>query len=300
MGNAVLFPGQGSQHVGMGADAYENSPAARAIFERAEVLVGFPLSQLCFQGPEDQLIDTVNQQPALLTTSIAYWHAMLEMGWSTPDFMAGHSLGEFSALVAAGSLTFEDGLTLVRKRGELMKMAGELAPGGMIAILALDVITGQELCQKASEESGFPVQLANDNCPGQIVISGHETALQEAIRLADEAGARKIVRLPISIAAHSILMAPAAEEFAKTVDATPIGAPQAPVIGNVSALPLNTADDIRNEIKSQLTSTVAWTDSMRYLLTHEISTFIESGPGKVLLGLVKRIDRKSNRIGFEI
>ena len=300
MGTAILFPGQGSHQVGMGANRHEQSPAARAIFEQADALLGFSLSELCFNGPEDQLTDTLNQQPALFTTSIAHWHAMLENGWSPPDFMAGHSLGEFSALVAAGSITFEDGLALVQKRGQLMKKAGELAPGGMVAILALDIEDGQEICRKAREDTGYPVQLANDNCPGQIVISGHENALQIAMNLASEAGARKIVRLPISIAAHSVLMEQVAQEFAATVDETPISAPQTPVIGNVSARPLRTAVDISKELKDQLTSSVAWTASMRYLLDHGIDTFIETGPGKVLLGLVKRINRKAKRVGFEI
>lgn len=299
-GTAVLFPGQGSQHVGMGTVAYEDSPAARAVFDEADALLGFSLSNLCFNGPEDLLTDTLNQQPALFTTSIAYWQVMLERGWSQPEYLAGHSLGEFSALVAAGSITFEDGLALVRKRGELMNTAGKLSVGGMAAILALDVNTGKELCQKASEESGFPVQLANDNCPGQIVLSGHETALELAVRFADEAGARKIVRLPISIAAHSVLMAPVAREFAQRVDETPMNTPQTPVIGNVSALPLFSVDDVKAELKNQLTAPVAWTDSMRYLLSHDINTFVETGPGKVLLGLLKRIDRKSSRVGFEV
>jgi [acyl-carrier-protein] S-malonyltransferase len=300
VGTAVLFPGQGSQQVGMGADGFERSPAARAVFEQADELLGFSLSELCFFGPENQLTDTVNQQPALFTTSIAYWHALQEKGFSASDFMAGHSLGEFSALVAAGSITFEDGLALVQKRGELMKIAGELAPGGMAAILALDVTTVQKLCQKARSESGFPVQLANDNCPGQIVISGHEKALQLAMKLAGEAGARKIVRLPISIAAHSILMEKVTEEFAQAVNATPVQVPYTPVIGNVSAFPLRTTDEIRHELKSQLTSSVAWTDSIRYLLAHGVDTFIEVGPGNVLLGLVKRVDRQAKRVEFEV
>ena len=300
MGTAVLFPGQGSQQVGMGVDGYKNSLAARAVFKQADSFLGFGLSELCFWGPEDHLTATDNQQPALFTTSIAYWQAMLEKGRPQPEFVAGHSLGEFSALVAAGSISFEDGLALVQKRGQLMKLAGEIMPGGMAAILALDIKTGEEICQKASINSGYPVQLANDNCPGQIVISGHEIALEAAIKLADEAGARKIVRLPISIAAHSILMEPVAEEFARVVDATSIQPPQIPVIGNVSARPLQTAKDIRNEIIKQLTSSVAWTDSIRYLLNQRIDTFIEVGPGNVLLGLVKRIDRKVKRVEFKV
>jgi len=297
---AVLFPGQGSQEVGMGQTAYESSPAARAVFDEADALLGFSLSELAFTGPEDELTDTVNQQPALFTASVASWSTMLEKNWPRPDYLAGHSLGEFSALVAARSITFADGLALVRKRGELMKAAGEIEPGGMAAILALDVETIQLLCAQASDSTGFLVQLANDNCPGQIVISGHEQALQEAIKLAEGAGARKVVRLPITIAAHSDLMASVTSEFAEAVESMPIRRPDIPVVGNVTALPLYFVEDIRLEVKKQLTSPVAWAGSMRYLLAQNVETFIETGPGGVLLGLLKRIDRNTKRIQFEL
>ncbi len=300
MGTAVLFPGQGSQQVGMGADIVQISPGAQSVFAEADTILEFSLSQICFEGPEDLLTDTVNQQPALFTTSLAYWEALKGTQDINPDFLAGHSLGEFSALVAGESISFEDGLTLVRKRGELMKKAGEIAPGGMAALLAMDVAKGQEICAQASKESRFAVQLANDNCPGQIVISGHEEGLQLAMTLAEQAGARKIVRLPISIAAHSALMDSIAEEFAAAVDSTTIQPSKIPVIGNVSALPLKSVDEIRHELKNQLTSSVAWTDSMRYLIDHGVDTFIEIGPGQVLLGLVKRIDRKVKRVAFEL
>jgi [acyl-carrier-protein] S-malonyltransferase len=284
----------------MGQVAYESSSAAKAVFDEADALLGFPLSELTFSGPEDDLTDTVNQQPALFATGIANWRTMLETNWPRPDYLAGHSLGEFSALVAAGSITFADGLALVRKRGELMKAAGEIEPGGMAAILALDVGTIQSLCAEARTSTGFPVQLANDNCPGQIVISGHEQALQEAMNLAKRAGARKVVRLPITIAAHSDLMASVTAEFAEAVESTRIRRPDIPVIGNVTALPLYFVEDIRLEIKNQLTSPVAWTGSIRYLLTQGVDTFIETGPGNVLLGLLKRIDRKTKRIKYEL
>ena len=209
-------------------------------------------------------------------------------------------MGEFSALVAAGALSFSDGLALVRKRGELMKEAGEKEPGAMAAILALDVDIVRDSCTRASMMTGHPVQIANDNCPGQIVISGHELALLQAMDLAQKAGARKVVRLPITIAAHSELMVSAAQEFAEVVDATPFKTLDIPVVGNVSALPLQSIEDIRKELKLQLTSPVAWTGSMRYLLGQGIETFIEVGPGKVLLGLMKRVDRKSKRIEFDL
>ncbi len=299
MGTAFLFPGQGSQHVEMGQDLANRYAEARAVFDQADELLGFSLSSLCFNGPEDDLTDTVNQQPALLVTSIATLAAMRAEGWEMPEYMAGHSLGEFSALVAAGSLTFADGLALVRKRGELMKQAGELNPGAMAAILALDAEKVSAICQQASEQVGKQVQIANDNCPGQLVISGDEAALTAAMTMAEGAGARKVVKLPITIAAHSPLMASAAEAFAEAVDNTPIAPPQVPVIANVTAVPLTTVDEIRTELKAQLTSPVRWTESVQYLLAQGVDTFVEVGPKDVLLSLVKRIDRKAKRIKFE-
>ena len=202
--------------MGMGLELYQNTPEARAVFDQADEQLGFALSQLCFTGPEDSLTDTVNQQPALFVTSLAMWQRMQAQGWEMPAYMAGHSLGELSALTAAGALSFADGLRLVRQRGELMKAAGEREPGAMAAILALDIPTVKEICEQASDETGA-VQVANDNCPGQVVISGDEAALTRAMALAEEAKARKVVKLPITIAAHSRLMASAAEAFAEAV-----------------------------------------------------------------------------------
>jgi [acyl-carrier-protein] S-malonyltransferase len=284
----------------MGHDLYHRSPESRAVFDQADGELGYSLSTLCFEGPEDTLTDTVNQQPALFVTSIAAQQAMTAQGWVEPAFVAGHSLGEFSALVAAGSISFKDGLNLVRRRGELMKMAGEREPGAMAAILALDTAVIKELCSQASLETGRVVQLANDNCPGQIVISGDKKALDRAMTLAEEAGARKVVQLPISIAAHSPLMDSVAAEFAAAVDATPIRSPKMPVIGNVSAKPLTTPEKIRAELKAQLTSPVAWTESINFLVNNGIETFVEVGSGNVLLGLVKRINRQAKRIKFEV
>jgi [acyl-carrier-protein] S-malonyltransferase len=284
----------------MGQDLYERSDAARAVFDQADEQLRFALSSLCFDGPLESLTDTINQQPALFTVSIATWKTMMAQDWPAPAFMAGHSLGEFSALCAAGSITFSDGLSLVRRRGELMKTAGEREPGAMAAILALDVQTVEDICLTAVETTSRPLQLANDNCPGQVVISGDQDALVEAMRLAKESGARKVVRLPISVAAHSRLMQSAASEFSKAVDETPIQAPQLPVIGNVTAQSLTTPDDVRSELKAQLTSAVAWSDSMSYLLENDVDTVVEVGPGKVLLNLMKRIDRKTKRLKYEL
>jgi len=285
--------------VGMGHDLYRTSSAARAVFDRADEQLGFALSELCFHGPEEMLTDTVNQQPALYTASLAAWQEMENQGWQSPDFVAGHSLGEFTALAFAGSLSFDHGLALVRRRGELMKEAGVREPGAMAAILGLEVATVEALCHSASAETGRPIQVANDNCPGQVVISGDAKALAVAMGLAEEAGARKVVSLPISIAAHSQLMASAATQFSRIVDETPIESPRIPIIGNVSARPLNKPEEIRSELKAQLISPVAWTESMTYLLGQGVDTVVEVGPGSVLLNLMKRIDRSVKRVKFE-
>jgi len=285
----------------MGHVLYEREPAARAVFDQADELLGFPLSTLCFHGPEDALTDTINQQPALFVTGMAAWKVIgQDDAWPAPAYLAGHSLGEFTALTAAGSLSFADGLALVRRRGVLMQRAGETEPGAMAAVLALETERLEAVCAEARETTGRPVQVANDNCPGQVVISGDETALQEAMRLAEAAGARKVVRLPITIAAHSPLMATAAADFAAVVAITPMEAPAVPVIGNTSARPLTTPTEIRDELVAQLTGNVRWTESMRYLLAQGADAFVEVGPGNVLTGLMKRIDRKVARRKFEI
>jgi len=294
----LLFPGQGSQEVGMGAEIAAHSPAAAAIFQQADDILGFSLSQLCFEGPEDTLTDTINVQPALLTAGIAALRAVEEqLGHPVAAAAAaGHSLGEYSALVAAGALSFEDALRLVRERGRLMKLAGEIAPGGMAAIIALDTGKIEAICQQASAESRGPVVIANDNCPGQVVISGDEEALSRAMEMASEAGARKVVRLAVSIAAHSPLMGAVQEEFAAAVAQADIRPPQFPVIANISAQPMTDVDAIRQELVGQLQNSVQWTQSMQYLIGQGNETFIEFGPGKVLAGLMKRIDRRFRKM----
>lgn len=280
----------------MGQDLYESAPAARAVFDQADEILGFSLSTLCFEGPEEELTDTVNQQPALYVTSMATLAVMRDEGWDPPAYVAGHSLGEFSALAAVNAFSFADGLRLVRKRGELMKVAGEQSPGAMAAILALDIPTVTAICAEASEKSGRIVQVANDNCPGQVVISGDEQALEMAMALATEAKARKVVKLPITIAAHSPLMASVAVELTEAIDATAIQATTVPVIGNVNAQPLMQPDEIRQELKTQLTAGVCWTPTIQYLQDNHVDTFIEVGAGDTLLSFVKRIDRKAKRI----
>ena len=295
---AFLFPGQGSQSVGMGQALAQQFPAAQAIFEQADQILGFPLSQQMWDGPAEELNDTINTQPALMIHSIAALRIFREQ---FPEiraaFVAGHSMGELSALVAAEAIPFDAALQLVRRRGELMKTAGERSPGGMAAILGLSISQVEAVCAQASEADGI-VQVANDNCPGQVVISGTEPALERAMELAREAKARRVIPLAVSIAAHSPLMAHAQEGFNRAVDAAPISDPAIPVIGNVSAQPLADAAQIRADLQAQLRSTVRWTESIQYLLAQGVDTFIEIGNGDVLSGLVKRINRKTKRFSF--
>jgi [acyl-carrier-protein] S-malonyltransferase len=298
---AFLFPGQGSQRVGMAkalADAY---PVARETLEEADHALGFALSDLCFNGPKDELTDTINAQPALLAASVAALRVIDDQlggadfaGGDGPRFVVGHSMGEYSALVAAGSLAYADALRLVRERGRLMKEAGHVAPGMMAAILGLDEETVAEICMEATLDGGV-AQVANDNCPGQVVISGDRMGMERAMSALSVGGARKVMPLAVSIAAHSPLMAPAAAALNEAIAATPIAPPHTPVIGNTSARPLTTVDEIRAELAAQLTGSVRWADSMRYALDQGVTDFVEIGPGQVLTGLMKRIQRKARR-----
>lgn len=299
MSTAYLFPGQGSHEVGMGQDLFDRYDVARRTYEEADDLLGFPLSTLCFEGPLDQLTDTVNQQPALFVTSIAMLRVLRETeGAAPPSFAAGHSLGELSALAAVGSLDFADGVRLVRARGEAMQAAGEAQPGSMAAVLGLDADTVAVVCGRISQEGDHLVQLANDNCPGQIVISGHEKAVELATEALQVAGARKVVQLPITIAAHSPLMGGAAASFTAAVAETDFAPPSIPVIANTSATALHTAADIRQELENQLTGPVRWSESMALLVENGVTEMVEVGPGDVLQKLMKRIDRKVNRQGI--
>jgi len=285
-----VFPGQGSQVVGMGRELAQAYPTAQQVFEEADSLLGFPLSRLAWEGPEEELNDTLNTQPALLVHSVAALRVFMERcpGF-LPAYCAGHSMGEVSALVASGALPFEAALRLARRRGELMKEAGEISPGGMAAILGLDIPTLDQVCAQASAP-GEPVQVANDNCPGQVVISGATPALERAVKLAQEAGARRAKTLAVSIAAHSPLMAHAQSGFAEAVANAPISDPHIPLVGNVTASPLTRADEIRADLNAQLTSRVRWTESIQNMIAGGASLFIELGSGSVLTGLLKRID----------
>jgi [acyl-carrier-protein] S-malonyltransferase len=295
---AFLFPGQGSQSVGMGQELANEYKLAKDIFAQADQILGFSLSQLAWSGPEQELNDTINTQPALLVHSIAILSVFQEkFPKYKPAFVAGHSMGELSALVAAKILPFPEALKLARRRGELMKYADQIAPGGMAAILGLDIPTLDEICARASTESEI-VQVANDNCPGQVVISGNQQALERAMVFATKNGARRVVPLAISIAAHSPLMAHAQSDGNKAIDATPISLLQIPLVGNVSALPLTSIEQVRSDLQAQLRSRVRWTETIQYLRAQGVETFIEIGNGEVLSGLVKRIDRNTERIAL--
>lgn len=287
---AFIFPGQGSQTLGMGRDLAAAFPPAKQIFDEADELLGFPLSKLMWDGPADELNDTLNTQPALYIHSLAAWRVLLLRHPDLlPAALAGHSLGELSALAASGALTFADGLTLVRTRGQLMKRAGELAPGGMAAILNLDIPTLEKVCAEASRE-GEPVQVANDNCPGQVVISGAKPAVERAMELAKAAGAKRALPLAVSIAAHSTLMNSIQAEWDAAVDAAAMADSSSLIYGNVAARALTSADDLRADIRTQMQSRVRWSESVREMIGSGIRHFVEVGSGSVLGGLVKRID----------
>ena len=287
---AYLFPGQGSQFAGMGKALAAASPAAREVFAEADEALHFKLSDLCWNGSEADLNDTINTQPALFVCSMATLAAFHEKhGDFQPAFVAGHSLGEVTALAAADGLNFVDGLGLVRERGRLMKRAGELSPGGMAAILNLDADVLAEVCAEASAAVGKVVQVANDNCPGQVVISGDSAALDKAMELAKAKGAKRALKLPVSIAAHSPLMQAVVADYDHYIQGLPIIEPIIPIVANATAEPLSGIESIRAELVGQLTTRVRWTESIRYLAAQGVTHFVELGSKDVLTGLLKRI-----------
>lgn len=287
---AFIFPGQGSQQVGMGQEITQVDQRAKQIFSEADEVLGYSLSTLCFTGPEEQLRLTANTQPAILTTSIALFRVFQEAGM-TPDYVAGHSLGEYSALVAAGSLTFRDAVYTVHKRGTYMEEAVPAGLGAMSAIMNLDRGKLDEVCRDVSRENHV-VEPANYNCPGQIVISGHREAVNEAGEKASEAGARRVIPLSVSGPFHSSLMKPAAERLQQTLSEIQIQDATVPVIANVSAQPVTDREEIRRLLVEQVSSPVLWEDSVRYMIEQGVDTFVEIGAGNVLSGLVKKVERK--------
>lgn len=291
---AYVFPGQGSQWVGMGQDLYVGSAEARAVFEEADSILGFALSKLCFEGPEDVLRQTVNAQPAIMTVSIAYLRTSPQLqDRPQPSFVAGHSLGEYTALVCAGALSFADALRLARERGRLMQEAGDRTSGGMLAVIGLDEAAVLSVCQDTGME------IANINCPGQIAISGPTEALDKAAQMAREKGAQRVVPLPVSGAFHSRLMQPAADGMARAVSSLRFQDTVIPIVANTTAEPMTNGDALKAELLNQLCHSVLWQKSVERMLKEGTLEFVEVGPGQVLTGLIKRITRDARAVSTE-
>ncbi|MFJ8244018.1 ACP S-malonyltransferase [Peribacillus asahii] len=290
---AFVFPGQGSQTVGMGQDIYEENERAQQTFQTADQKLDVALSNLIFHGPQEELTITYNAQPALLTTSYAFFTALTEAG-ITPDYTAGHSLGEYTALAAAGAMSFEDAVYTVRKRGEFMEQAVPNKQGSMAAILGMDRELLADITADITETTGETVQLANINCPGQIVISGTRKGVETAMVQVKEKGAKRALPLDVSGPFHSALMKPAAEQLNEVLNEISIVQADIPVISNVTAEPITEPADIQEKLIEQLYSPVLWEDSVKKLLDLGVDTFVEVGPGKVLGGLIKKIDRSVN------
>lgn len=319
---AFLFPGQGSQAVGMGADIFEASNAARRVFEAADEALGFSLSSLCFSGPDETLRETINAQPAIVTVSLALLAALQEAlssssgdatprdsssqavySWTsplTPSFTAGHSVGEYAALVTSGALAMQDAIKLVRERGRLMHHEGTVCPGSMAAIIGMDEEPLQDVCRDSTAQASAgldanahigqgKVAVANYNAPGQIVISGEQSALNVAMEMAKARGAKRVIPLAVSGAFHSPVMQPAAAGLAEAIATTTVHDATIPVIGNITATPLTSTQDIRHELAQQIASPVQWIRTIAYLADAGVTTFIEIGPGQALTGMVKRI-----------
>jgi len=293
---AFLFPGQGSQTVGMGKGFAEKDRDVADIFRTADEVLGFPLSDLIFAGPQETLTETVNAQPAILTASFAFFAKVKEAGLKA-DYVAGHSLGEYTALVAAGALSFPDAVKIVRERGRLMEEAVPSGQGTMAAILGMDREKLEKVVKAASTPEE-PIELANINCPGQIVISGKTPAVKKAAERAKAEGAKRAVFLEVSGPFHSSLMKPAAEKFAGFLAGFPLRDAEIPVIANVTAKPVRDGEQIRKSLIEQLYSPVLWEDSIRTLIGLGVDTFVEIGPGKVLTGLVKKIDRSAKAVSI--
>ncbi len=295
---AFLFPGQGSQAVGMGHELAERFPVAAETFAEADAALGFPLSRLCFEGPEEDLRLTENTQPAIMTVSVAAARVLAEQGVE-PALAAGHSLGEWSAHVLAGTLSFADAVRSVKARGRAMQLAVPAGQGAMAAVLALDAAQVAEACREAARETGLVVQSANLNSPGQTVISGAAAAVEKASALCKEKGARRAVSLPVSAPFHCALMQPAQEEVARVLGGIAMHDPRIPVAANVTGGLVTTADATRDALIRQVTGAVRWVDCMTALKAAGANLFIEVGPGKVLCGLLKQIDPALKSLNVE-
>ncbi len=293
---AFMFPGQASQYPGMGKELAEKYPAARAVFEEADQALGFSISKMCFEGSEEELKLTANTQPAILAVSVAAYRVVAEKGL-TPDFVAGHSLGEYSALVAVGALNFSDAVRLVRKRGQYMQEAVPAGQGGMAAIMGISPAVVQDACKRAA--MGEICTAANLNSPEQTVISGHASAVKRAVEIASQLGAKRSMMLAVSAPFHSALMMPAQEKLEKDLRATSFADLQVPLVTNVDADTIRKGDEAREALIRQVTMPVRWEESMRLLLDEGVNTFLEVGPGRVLTGLMRQIERSVASLNVE-
>ena len=296
MTTAFLFPGQGSQAVGMGKGFYEGSTGAKAVFEEANDALGFDLARLVFEGPEAELALTANTQPAVLTASVAAATACAERGLK-PALAAGHSLGEYTALVIAGALRFADAVRIVRKRGEFMQEAVPVGTGAMAAIMGIELAAVEQVCSEAAK--GEVVEIANVNSAMQIVIAGHRTAVERAVALATERGGKMSVMLPVSAPFHCSLMAPAGSRLASELEAAAVSDPKIPVVRNVDAGVTRKAEDVRPFLLRQVASPVRWTQCVQRLASEGATAFVEVGPGRVLSGLLRRIMKEARGQSIE-
>jgi [acyl-carrier-protein] S-malonyltransferase len=284
---AYVFPGQGAQKVGMGCDLYSSFPAAKAVFTRADEALGFSLSRLCFEGPEDELRQTINAQPALVAASLACLEAVREINGSAlppPAFLAGHSLGEYTALAVAGVVDFATVVYLARERGRLMHEAGLSRPGGMVAVIGFDESRLARVCRETD------TWLANVNCPSQLVISGTREDLARACELARDRGAKRTVSLSVSAAFHTPLMQSAVDGMSRVLESVTFNDPLVPIVANTTAEPMTTAAEVKAELLRQLCQGVRWQHSVEYMIDSGVTAFIEIGPGEVLSGLIRRIN----------
>lgn len=281
---SFIFPGQGAQYIGMGKDLFDNFQSSRKIFERADTALNFKLSKIIFEGPEEELVKSKNCQPAILLTSIACLEALKERMKVQPQFASGLSLGEYTALVASGSISFEDGVRLVQKRGQFMDEASLINPGTMAAVIGLDAKTVEEICKEAGCE------IANLNCPGQVVISGNKESIEKAVQIGPQKGAKRVIPLDVSGAFHSSLMSPAQEKLNRELEKVTINITPVKVVSNVTAKDQSSADEIRCNLSKQLTSTTRWNDSINFMAGQGVNTLFEIGPGNVLKGLIRKIN----------